>query len=367
MRQRMTWAAAMVVGLLCSGGAWAQQPVARGVMFFAPGCGHCHEVMTNHLPPLARQHGERLQIAFVNVATSQGGDLYKAVVDHFKLPREQQGFPAFVIGDRVLVGSLDIPKQLPGLVQRHLANSGGVDWPRAPGLAVAAAELVANAERRAAALHKEQKLTAWQRFRLDPMGNGLAVVVLSGMVLVVAWVKLRLWRAWRSPEQLPAGTMMSPWPWRAVGVLAAVGLGVAAYMAYVESAEVAAVCGPVGDCNAVQQSPYAKLFGVPLGILGMLGYVAILFLWGWGALRAFASTTSVGKNKPPQGALPVWLLFGVASFGTAFSMYLTFLEPFVIGATCAWCLTSAVIMTAVFALSSFPCRRLLAASSHKNS
>jgi uncharacterized membrane protein len=31
--------------------------------------------------------------------------------------------------------------------------------------------------------------------------------------------------------------------------------------------------------------------------------------------------------------------------GTMFSIYLTFLEPFVIGATCAWCLTSAVLMT----------------------
>lgn len=367
MRQRIMWAMAMAAGLLCAGGARAQQPVVRGVMFFAPGCGHCHEVMTNHLPPLARQYGKQLQIAFVNVATPRGGDLYKAVVDHLKLAKERQGFPAFVIGEKVLVGSLEIPQQLPELVRQRLANGESVDWPTVPGLAVAAAKLVANAERRAAALHKEQQLTVWQRFRRDPVGNGLALVVLSGMVLVVAWVKLRLWRAWRSPEQLPAETMMSPWPWRAVGALAAVGLGVAVYMAYVESAEVAAVCGPVGDCNAVQQSPYAKLFGVPLGILGMLGYVVILLLWGWGALRAFAAKTSVGKNKPSQGMLPVWLLFGVASFGTAFSMYLTFLEPFVIGATCAWCLTSAVIMTAIFVLASSPCRRLLAASSHKNS
>jgi uncharacterized membrane protein len=33
--------------------------------------------------------------------------------------------------------------------------------------------------------------------------------------------------------------------------------------------------------------------------------------------------------------------------GVAFSVYLTFLEPFVIGATCAWCITSALLMTAL--------------------
>ena len=38
-------------------------------------------------------------------------------------------------------------------------------------------------------------------------------------------------------------------------------------------------------------------------------------------------------------------LWGMAWIGAIFSIYLTFLEPFVIGATCMWCLTSAVVMT----------------------
>jgi uncharacterized membrane protein len=48
------------------------------------------------------------------------------------------------------------------------------------------------------------------------------------------------------------------------------------------------------------------------------------------------------------------ILLGLTSFGILFSVYLTFLEPFVIGATCAWCLTSAIIMTALFLLSLAP-------------
>ena len=69
-----------------------------------------------------------------------------------------------------------------------------------------------------------------------------------------------------------------PSPWLAA--LAIVGLVAAAYLAYVETAAVTAVCGPVGDCNTVQQSAYARLFGVlPIGVLGLAGYAAILGAW----------------------------------------------------------------------------------------
>ena len=46
----------------------------------------------------------------------------------------------------------------------------------------------------------------------------------------------------------------------------------AGYLTYVETQLVQAVCGPVGDCNAVQSSSYARLFGVlPVGVLGASG------------------------------------------------------------------------------------------------
>jgi uncharacterized membrane protein len=68
--------------------------------------------------------------------------------------------------------------------------------------------------------------------------------------------------------------------------LALGGLGVAGYLAYVETQAVAAVCGPVGDCNAVQSSPYAYLFDViPIGVLGVIAYLSILAVWLWGRMR----------------------------------------------------------------------------------
>lgn len=125
-------------------------------------------------------------------------------------------------------------------------------------------------------------------------------------------------------------------------VLAVVGLGVALYLTYVETQEVAAVCGPVGDCNAVQSSPFAKLFGVlPVGLLGAFGYVAILAAW---AVR----------QRPPVVRLAPLAVFGMALFGVLFSIYLTYLELYIIRAVCIWCLTSAVVMALLLALAVGP-------------
>jgi uncharacterized membrane protein len=90
----------------------------------------------------------------------------------------------------------------------------------------------------------------------------------------------------------------------------------------------------------VQQSEYAQLFGIlPIGVLGLLGQVAIFIAW------------LVGRYAKEQLAgLAVISLFAMTVFATLFSIYLTFLEPFVIRATCAWCLTSAILMTVLMLL-----------------
>src|SRR3989338_9076862 len=118
-----------------------------------------------------------------------------------------------------------------------------------------------------------------------------------------------------------------------VPVLAMLGAGVAAYLVFVEITGTQAVCGPVGDCNTVQQSEYARLFGVPVGLLGVGGYLAMAVAWTAGAL---------GKARTRNLAwLAIWM---TALLATLFSIYLTFLEAFVIGATCAWCISSALIV-----------------------
>ncbi len=163
----------------------------------------------------------------------------------------------------------------------------------------------------------------WDRFNHDRAGNSLSVLVLLFMV-----VSLIL-------RGYPPRTRGDVWPVWAVPALVVLGVGVAGYLSYIEMTHVEAVCGPVGDCNTVNQSGYAVLFGVlPVGILGLMGYGVVILFW---SMARFAS----GAMRE-VGALGGW---AAVLFGTLFSVYLTFLEPFVIGATCAWCLTSAVVMT----------------------
>jgi uncharacterized membrane protein len=78
-------------------------------------------------------------------------------------------------------------------------------------------------------------------------------------------------------------------------------------------------------------------------VLGAIGYVLILAAWLWGRLRS----DGLARYAPLA-------VFGMSLIGVLFSLYLTYLEPFVIGAVCAWCLTSAVIITLLMLLSLRP-------------
>jgi len=115
----------------------------------------------------------------------------------------------------------------------------------------------------------------------------------------------------------------------AIPLVLVIGLLVAGYLAFIEITNTEAICGVAGDCNAVQQSTYARVLGIPVGIMGVFAYLVLLSLW----------LVSRFKTRRQINAL----LFLLAFFGVAFSVYLTFLEPFVIGTSCAWCLTSAML------------------------
>jgi uncharacterized membrane protein len=315
----------LLYGLLTSPQLLAQQAVVHGVLFYSPTCPHCHKVIGEDLPPLLRKYGERLQLAALNVRTKEGQALYRAVVDKFGLGKDRQGVPALVIGDRVLVGAEEIPRVLPGLIEQLLA-AGGIGWPAIPGLSSILQQAV-----EATGAGEPAAASGWagmrERFVQDPTGNGLAVAVLVVMVATLVWVLAGLKRSAATPPGARPGLELA--------LLTLLGLGVAGYLAFVEVAQADAVCGPVGDCNSVQQSEHARLFGVlPLGVLGLVGYLDILA--GWALART-------GRGR--AGELGWGLMFVSALVGTLFSAYLTFLEPFVIGATCMWCLGSALIMT----------------------
>jgi uncharacterized membrane protein len=97
-------------------------------------------------------------------------------------------------------------------------------------------------------------------------------------------------------------------------------------------------CGD-GGCETVQLSPYAELFGIPVALFGVVGYAALLGLGVAGVQGPLAS-----RRWPTTG------LVLLAALGLAFTAYLTYLEVAVIHAWCRWCVTSGVIIAAIFAV-----------------
>lgn len=300
----------------------SQPPVVRAVLFYSDLCNHCHTVMTRDLPPLQQKYGERLQIYNIEVTAPAARARMLSVAAALGLQADQVGVPLLVIGDRALLGADQIPAELPGLIEKHLAQ-GGVDYPRLPGLE----DLTAMGESSVVTAPSSMPAPA----PVTGLANGfaLAIVIMVGMVATLLYVAVALTRGAPLPGRELANAVLP--------VLVVVGMGVAAYLTYIETTAASAICGPVGDCNAVQSSPYARFLGVPVGLIGLLGYVGILGAWLWQRVRG-AELASLA-------------LFGMSLFGVVFSLYLTYLEPFVIGAVCAWCLSSAVLITLVFLLS----------------
>jgi uncharacterized membrane protein len=130
--------------------------------------------------------------------------------------------------------------------------------------------------------------------------------------------------------------------------LALLGLGTSAYLTYEHFSTPLICLGP--GCQTVTRSSYSRIFGLPLPILGLLSYGAILWLGIW-RFRA----RSLSSRYPLLGIL------GLALTGTLFSAYLTYLQFAVLHGLCVWCLISAAAMTAILAAATLD---LLTSPSH---
>lgn len=362
--------AALLLVMPAAAAQEGDDPSVKAILFFSPTCGHCEYVIQNVLPPLFAENGGQwdvyfdttleevgppfylldngtLQFLLVDVSIEEGNILFEDATDLYDV--DSNGVPRMIIADEVYIGSADIPDVLPGMIATGLAGDG-IDWPSLPGVEAAVVATTAPLDTTTTTMPDDDVTTTTtaaggavlptsaddsmaDRFGRDPVGNTVAVIVLIGMVASLIGVTV-LWRRGTSGGR----------PSVAIPIIALFGIAVAGYLSYVETSDAAAVCGPVGDCNAVQQSEYAELFGlVPIGVLGLIGYVVVIGAW----------LVARNDHNPVSDWARVGLFAGALG-GVVFSIYLTFLEPFVIGATCAWCLTSAVIVTALMWLSVGP-------------
>ncbi len=120
---------------------------------------------------------------------------------------------------------------------------------------------------------------------------------------------------------------------RLIAFVAALGFGVATYIAIADSGGGAPACLAGGSgCQTVADSSYSHLLGVNVAVFGIVGYLLLL------ASAFFANDAARFGG------------FVVALGGFGFSLYLTYIEIFKIEAICQWCVASAVLMTTLFLL-----------------
>lgn len=120
---------------------------------------------------------------------------------------------------------------------------------------------------------------------------------------------------------------------RGIAFAAALGVGVATYIAIAESGGGSPVCLAGGTgCRTVAESSYSHVAGVNIAIFGAIGYLLLL------------ATAFFANDAARLGG------FVVSLGGFGYSIFLTYIEIFKIEAICQWCVASAVLMTILFLL-----------------
>ena len=125
-----------------------------------------------------------------------------------------------------------------------------------------------------------------------------------------------------------------------VALVALAGVFVASYLTLYKLGYIGTLACAVGSCETVQTSKWATFLGVPVGAWGVGYYIGVLALAIVGLTARFADSRRLSE-----------ILLGVTAFGLVFSLWLTYLELFVIHAICQWCVVSAILATILFVLS----------------
>jgi len=122
-------------------------------------------------------------------------------------------------------------------------------------------------------------------------------------------------------------------------ILTIIGLLVSIYMTIYKITSNDSMCIGSGDCKTVNASRYAEVYGIPVAVLGVAGYSAILAVLLLGNRPGFLQQ---------NGTL---LFFGLSLTGFLFTLYLIFVEVALIKAYCPFCITSQTAMTLIFIIS----------------
>jgi uncharacterized membrane protein len=121
--------------------------------------------------------------------------------------------------------------------------------------------------------------------------------------------------------------------------LAILGLLVSIYMTIYKITSNDNMCLGSGDCSTVNASRYAEINGIPVALIGVLGYAAIAGIHWFDRKNDFFEANGT------------MILFGISLIGFLFTLWLIYVEIALIKALCPFCVTSQITMTIIFILS----------------
>jgi len=130
------------------------------------------------------------------------------------------------------------------------------------------------------------------------------------------------------------------------------GLIISGYLSYVKLTEVPMVCVQNSDgfnCEVVQNSAYSRIGSIPIAWFGFAVYIVLL-----GLLLLENRVSFLSENG-------IIVVFGITLFAWLYSMYLVYLQFFVLQALCPWCLAHEVVMTLLFIVACLRLRKSLTA------
>lgn len=132
---------------------------------------------------------------------------------------------------------------------------------------------------------------------------------------------------------------MDKWIYRSSVALAMLGIAVSIYMTIFKIVNNPAMCLGNGGCETVNSSIYSEVNGIPVAVVGIVGYLTIF------TLLLLENRIDFLKNNGTMA------LFGLALIGFLFTIYLVYVELALIHALCPFCVTSQITMTILFILS----------------
>jgi thiol-disulfide isomerase/thioredoxin len=172
---------------------YAEEPVARVVLFWSTTCPHCQEVVNNVLPPIEEKYGAKLEVKQIEVSDEANSNLFLATLTQYQIPEEDWAVPFLFIGDVYMVGSDQIAEGLVSEIERNLA-AGGSDFLELPSIE--------------APSPSPTPATPWLQqkvfFGLPRWGTFLGLGLVAALLIVLLVVQRR------AQQPSPAGTVVKP-------------------------------------------------------------------------------------------------------------------------------------------------------------